>query len=212
MCNEIMSDKTKDIKKDIDYICRNMIKPFQLEKIYIDNLNYTHLEWIFCIPPHLIEENSRFVNDNDKELKGIISLKKKYNINHLYIEMDFNFVKYIDFFDKYSISESDFIFIENNSLIKKVLERKRKLYDDRVIIKELIDFICLFDHKKAIKIIQYMRYNNLFNYCIIKNVFDGYINIIDKDSIFCQFNNFRYIRDAALHPFSLNDLDFYFSK
>ncbi|MEI7325226.1 hypothetical protein [Pectobacterium carotovorum] len=200
MSNEI-------IRKKIDFICQGMVKKFPLEKIYIDNENNTHLKYIRCIPENLIENNLYYINNNHKELKAIVELKKKYKINYLYIEMDFNVVKYVEAFNDYEINEAEFDFIKKSLFIRNVLERKKKILSSDVIINELVSFISLFEPKKAINIIQYMVFNNVFDYIISKGVFDNYIKTLDQDDNFCKVNNFRYLRNAALTPFSLKQLE-----
>ncbi|MEI7223682.1 hypothetical protein, partial [Pectobacterium carotovorum] len=107
----------------------------------------------------------------------------------------------------YEINEAEFDFIKKSLFIRNVLERKKKILSSDVIINELVSFISLFEPKKAINIIQYMVFNNVFDYIISKGVFDNYIKTLDQDDNFCKVNNFRYLRNAALTPFSLKQLE-----
>lgn len=199
-----------EIESKINFICKNMEKPFPFPKIYIDNKNATHLN-LLSIPYENIKGNSRFINYNSEILKKIVACKNECNLESLYIEMDFNVIKVIDLPSESSLEEDYFFFIENQSLIKKMLLNKNKLNEDE-IVKEVIIFIKLFEYRKAMKIIQYIICKKIFCDSISKKIFDGYIEILDREKGFYKCNNFRYIRNIVLSKCSLDKLNMEFPR
>lgn len=198
-----MINKLDEFKLKIDSLCKNITYIFPLQKIYINESNDTILNLLF-IPHDKIKDHDRFLNYNEDILLGFISLKQEYDIKDLYIELDFNIVSLIDLPTKNIITDY-FSFIENNKLTIKFLESKIKNYNENTI-QELIRFICLFTPKKAMKIIQYMIYNKIFDFFILKKVYDGYTEILENEHSFYSFNNIGYVRKAVLSCFSLDNL------
>lgn len=200
-----MISNLSEFEYKVNFICSSMVKPFPFQKIYIDEKNTTHLN-LLCIPFECIKNNSRFINGNTIFLQKIIDFKIEYKIRSLYIEMDFNIVKVVEFPYELLIREDYFSFIENHILLKKILLNKNGL-DEEHIIREIICFIQLFDYKKSLQVIQYMLCEKIFNYSIVKRVFDGYIELLDKENNVYRFNNIRYVRDMVLHKHSLESLN-----
>jgi len=200
-----MEEKLSDFKSKIDLICKSMVKPFPFQKIYIDEKNATHFN-LLCIPCGYIKNNSRFINNNTDVLQKIIDSKNEYNIESLYFEMDFNIVKLIELPYVSLIGEDYFSFLEKHILLKRILLKKKGL-DESEIIRDVVNFIQLFDCKKALQVIQFILYERIFNNSIVKKVFDGYIELLDKENKFYRLNNFRYVRDLVLHKRSLESLN-----
>lgn len=200
-----MTSILSEFKYKINFICKSMVKPFPFHKIYIDEKNTTHLN-LLCIPFEYIKDNSRFINNNVDILQKIIEYKNECNLQNLYIEMDFNLVKIIECPCASLIGKDYFLFLENHSLLKKILLNKIELDEDD-IVREVVLLIQLFDCKKALQVIQYILCEDIFCNLIVKKVFDRYIELLDKENNFYRFNNFRYVRELVLHKLSLESLN-----
>ncbi|AVF36552.1 hypothetical protein [Rahnella sikkimica] len=200
-----MINNLDQLKYKVNLICKSMVMPFPFPKIYIDENDSTQLN-LLCIPCDLIKNNSRFINNNTDVLLNIIELKKQFSIKSLYIEMDFNVVSLISLPYELSFGKDYFYFIEKQDLFKKILWNKKDL-EGGDIVREVIYFMQLFDPKQALKLIQYIMCNKIFENSIVKRIFDGYIEKLDAERKFYIFNNFRYVRDLVLHKRSLDSLN-----